>query len=187
MKRFVAFILALSMVFALCACGSSKTQTETPKATPKPTPVPTAKDKLNAEELMIFNTFIAVTKDYSDPSKARIIEVGNYEPRSITVGQGPDTVIIRIQGENVAGGTGNKYYILVLNGGEITGEGAEERIAFWAARPRAKDMMLQLKAKTGEYAETEDGDLIKNWRDYDKVDVGNLNRAIQEYWENKGF
>ena len=41
MKKTVALLLALSMVFLLCACGESQISTPTPKPSPKNTPIPT--------------------------------------------------------------------------------------------------------------------------------------------------
>lgn len=55
MKRIFAFVLALVMVFSLCACGSSSSAkpdaTQKPVSTPKPTAAPTPEPTKSPEDI----------------------------------------------------------------------------------------------------------------------------------------
>ena len=56
MKKVIALILALTMVFALVACGKTEAPAETPAETPAAAPA-TASRRIEAHTSLIFKSF----------------------------------------------------------------------------------------------------------------------------------
>lgn len=89
-----------------------------------------------------------------------------YNPQAVRVLEikksGDDKCDITITGSNKLGGTIQKYYSLRLVDNGIN--------------------------KKGEMTDwTDFKELLKYGKKYDNVDVGNINRAIKQYWEDLGI
>ena len=187
MKKTISLLLALVLCLSLCACGGGNNTVETTV----PTEPPTAREQLTELEEKLFNNLIAITKDsFYEPSAVRVLEVCDYyegttrtDPDEYDYSYGPDRVVVRLQGENRVGGTVNHYYLICLTGAENTSEYAKTMIAAFA---RNKEMRMHFKAEEGEYAEI--GDYYEVKRDSSDIfDIGRINRALKEYWEEMGF
>ncbi len=191
MKKIVALILALSMLFALGGCGAKE---------PEPEPEPKARDLLNTEELALFTAITKIsTATFYEPSKVRVLEIVDYDQRTTrdkdSIFYGPDTVIVRLQGENRVGGTLNHYYRIVIVGAENTSEEGQESIAVYERAYSLgvgfRDSLMDYKGEIGDFIEYDDEYVERYsqyWRMYGATfDIGNINRALAEYWEEMGF
>lgn len=196
MKRWIALILALVMVLGMVGCGESAKEPE-----PTATPEPTAREMLNEKEEQLYNSLIKITTaDFYEPAQIRVMEIGDYHARSkytdSDVLYGPDTVIVRLQGENRVGGTLNHYYKIVLVGAKNTSEyGSTMKDLYAAKRLNAilnGEDSSKYEAKELDYS-GEIGDYVELQDDYsfeasaDDFNIGNVNRALKEYWEEMGF
>ena len=98
MKKFLAMLLALSMIFALCACGQSAkpAATEAPAATPAPTPtnVPVEEPAPDAASL-VSAAFIDPIKDWAkyDELIAQIKSETNFTARASLMHQAEDILM----------------------------------------------------------------------------------------------
>ncbi len=98
MKKFLAMLLALSMIFALCACGQSAkpAATEAPAATPAPTPtnVPVEEPAPDAASL-VSSAFIDPIKDWAkyDELIAQIKSETNFTARASLMHQAEDILM----------------------------------------------------------------------------------------------
>lgn len=188
MKKAITIILILTMILSLAACGSRASNASSTKAQAENATIPTekpvsARDSLNETEKQLFDALIEMAKNFYEPSAVKVLEVGDYENNTKWEGTeykttGSDTVVVRLQGENRVGGTLNHYYRVCIK------EGANlmER---YSTLP-LDEFMLKYGGKFGEYVELEDSYKIKNDAS-GEFDIGKINRALKEYWEEMGF
>ena len=189
MQKRISLLLVFVLCLSLCACGSSHTA-ET-AATPIPTEPLTAREQLTDLEAKLFHLLIDITKDsFYEPSAVRVLEVCDYregttktDPEVYDAQYGPDTVVVRLQGENRVGGTANHYYMICLASAVNTSEYGQTMIAAFAGNHQ---MRMHYKGTEGEYANLGDSYEVKKDAS-DIFDIGRLNRALKEYWEELGF
>ncbi len=231
MKRITVSILVLIMMFSVVGCGKNEKTTTPQEATvlPASTTTTTANtdtketqspiEALNEQEKQLFDALILITKaDFYEPSAVKVLEIGDYQYRtkykeddSYDLLYGPDTVIVRLQGENRVGGTLNHYYIICINSGENESSTAQSQIENYrnmiktnqkligvnelqrngSSKEEAEIIEAQIKlmkyvAEFGEYIELPDGYEISKDASKD-FDIGNINRALKAYWEEMGF
>lgn len=179
MKKIVSLILALVLCLSLSACGGGTT-----------TEPLTAREQLTDLEEKLFNHILAITKKYSvEPSSVRVLEVCDYHERSkyeATADEsGPDTVVVCLQGENKVGGTVNDYVKICIKAGENKSEWGQIVIDLQSGSGGDKEILMNYKAKEGEFVildsykpKTDSSDLFN---------VGRINKALKEYWEEMGF
>lgn len=195
MKKWMAILLTLAICLGLAACG------EEPVATTEPTEPPTAREQLSAEEERLFSVLITITtEDFYEPSTVRVLEVYDYDDRtyweeyedsndevkrsSYEHNYGPECVTVRLQAENRVGGTVNHYYRVCMTGAENTSDFAKEQLqdCWLYGRDVAR---MGYKAETGEYVNC--GDYYEPKEEAEEFDVGKINRALKEYWDEMGF
>ena len=188
MKRAISLILAIMLCLCLCACGDDTSET-TASANP-----PTAREELTDLEESLFSNLISITKDsFYEPAAVRVLEVYDYEERSKYENTnshdilfGPDTVVVRLQGENKVGGTLNHYYLICIKSGENQSYYAQAMIKAFSGYYGNKEARMRYKADAGEYVEI--GDSYEAEKDAsDQFNIGRINKAIKEYWEEMGF
>lgn len=188
MKKVISLILVFVLCLPLCACGGGS---DVPETTTKPL---TAREQLTDFEAKLFNILIDMTKEsFYEPSAVRVIEVCDYEertkyendPDSYDLLFGPDTIVVRLQGENKAGGTINHFYLICLKSAENKSEFAQNQIKMSGFSGNKKGRM-QYKATEGEYAEL--SDYYSPKKDASNlISVARINKALKEYWEEMGF
>ena len=190
-------------------------------------------DALSEKEKMLFDAIVDMsTDDFFNPSAVRLLEVGDYsgfefsnETEELSqlfeeLGMAeqlndalmqPDLVIVRLQGENKAGGTLNHYYKVCIKGYEKTGELNQEMIDAlekqieiseslvaindfldestsddYEKLMETKSELMEYKADVGDYVDLGDDYEVKEDAS-DTFDIGKINKALKEYWENLGF
>lgn len=94
MKKIFSFLLTIALVFSITSCGS--------------------KDKLNAEEELLFDALLVASDSFFNPSEMRILGIGDSQYIESKAGA-YQCVKVRIQGENKAGGVTSDYYLLYLH------------------------------------------------------------------------
>lgn len=199
MKKLVALILALLSllsIIGLSGCGNGMQQSKTP---PTPEPSPTAREQLNEYETVLFDAIIKIEKeDFIEPSTVRVVELCDYQKNSIREENdkyfGPDTIVVRFQGDN--GYSGIPYYKVVVVGAENETEEGKKKIAeLEELYPLGKDLIMDYKGRAGEYIKLNSiaTQYISSPSDYERrkieevFNVANINRALAEYWEEMGF
>lgn len=196
MKKWMVVLLTLAICLGLAACG------EEPVVTTEPTEPPTAREQLSAEEERLFSALITVTtENFFEPSAVRVLEVWDYDDRTYWEKYkdsnnevdrsnyehwyGPELVTVRLQGENRVGGTVNHYYRVCMTGAENTSDtGKELWEACWWTDQNVRAM--DYRAETGECVQIDNLHLNLT-REAEEFDVGKINRALKEYWDEKGF
>ncbi len=192
MKKWMVILLTLAICLGLAACG------EEPVVTTEP---PTVREQLSAEEERLFSALIqAVTEDFYEPSTVRVFDVWDYDDRTYLEKYkdsddeyersmyehyyGPELVTVRLQAENKIGGTVNHYYRLCMTGAENTSDDAKERYrdCRWLGNLVES---LNYSAETGDIVSF--GDYYEPKEEAEEFDVGKINRALKEYWDDKGF
>jgi len=186
MKKIIIFTLTIMLILSICSCGNSGTQTST--TTAAVTTEASAQDQLSELENKLFKALIKMTKDhFYNPSTVRVLEIGSHFDRTTydknTTLYGPETVVVRLQGDNRAGGTLNHYYKVCITAAENTSADGKASI-----KDRAilgwDDLLLDLKGEVGDYAELEDSTKVYS---SNRFDVGKINKALKEYWDDMGF
>ena len=181
MKKALSLILALVMCLSLFACGGDNDTADNTEPL-------SAIDQLTKVERHLFDALVKmITKDFFEPSAIRVLEVGDYINRNqwgeYSTLYGPDTVVVRLQGENRVGGTLNHYYIVCIRAGERPD--SQRSIDSWAGDIETL-LSLGYKGEVGDYAELSDNYSFKEDA-ADIFNIGRINKALKEYWEDMGF
>lgn len=159
MKKIAIIFLGLFMIFSLGACDNASGDNASGENTTEEIEL-SEYDKLTDFEKGIFDAFIINVNDFYNPSEVRFLGFSWYDD-SIKV------IRIKIQGTNKLGVTLTKWYQLQVY--DYTLSSSEGEIFYYYKG----DM-------------TEMGD----WWTIDtdsEVNVGRLNRALTEYWEDLGL
>lgn len=188
MKNLIIILLVAVLCLSVCSCNGSNENEPAVTTTTTVVDPPAAIDLLNDEELLLFDFLIELTSnDFFEPSAVRVLEVGDYEERSHFKGTsyedvlyGPDTIVVRLQGENLAGGTANNHYVIALNTAENTTSYGKNQTKF--DYPLT---VIYYKAEAGQYVQL--GESYSIEEPAENYNVGNINRAIAEYWSEMGF
>lgn len=178
MKKIMCLLLMLVMMFST-VCGIAEES---------------AIDKLSEFEKSIYDALLIMLNDFKDPSSVRVMEIkgmANHKEereaylRGEEIDGAPDTVGIRLTGNNSFGGKNNSYFVLCYY--------------TWNEKPRTErgkssfSLMAQVGSKNfrytgiaGDYYETDKQEGYINYVDIEKK-IGNINRALKEHWEILGF
>ena len=201
MKKTISLLLALLLCLSLCACGSDQSQTSDANLT--------AREQLSAKEEALFSAIISfVSNDFNAPAEVRLLEVGDYEENSAGNGENPDWadfVVVRLQGEHKLGGTLNNHYLVCVNDTKCWNKADNKPMEFttaWSDNWREKYettgskehweemigcLLVSMRSGgvIGDYAELLDYSISADASDI--FDVGKINKALAEYWEDMGF
>lgn len=204
MKRLFALLLAFVMCFSLCACGEDNSQGEVEE-----TEELTAREKLTDKEEALFSAIISfVSEDFNAPSEVKLLEVGDYEENSTGNSENSDWsdfVVVRLQGQNKLGGALNNHYLVCVNDTKCWNKAsnkpmefstaqsdfARERYEVTGSKEAWESMINQLLISMryggviGDYAELLDYSITADASNI--FDIGKVNRALTEYWEDMGF
>ncbi len=177
MKKAIILLLAVLFAFGIAGCKSTQ--------------------ELNEYETELYNAIILDANAYFyTPSAVRLLEVRNYSDSGYSLGY-PKIAVVKLQGENRLGGTTNAYVLIcVAASGELDAEKQEEYdslMELYKEGGGAKyyAQAMQYQAKFGEMCVLDDAAMTKlNWgteKAKSLFDVGNINRALDEYWKSQGF
>ena len=188
MKKCIYILaVALSACIFFCACSNKDKEIEalqaeiqqlkeaTPVPTPISTPEPSAYDLLNESEKELFDYLADAVIDFFNPSSVRVLKVAARTEvaagLSDSFPDGEDCYIIQITGTNKIGGTINKYFqVNMMDYVYIDGDG--NRI------PMEKGSMLDVSLIY---------DILGINTESSVIDVGRINKALKERWENLGL
>lgn len=191
MKKAVSLILALVMCLSLCACGENSSANNDSSSVPENSTAPlSARDQLTDLESRLFDALVKmVTDDFYEPSAVRVLEIGDFEERTkwdeTSLIFGPDTVVVRLQGENRVGGTLNHYYRVCVTAAENMTEVAQQSIKTYSLLGD-RNRVLDYKGEVGDYAELSDYYSFEE-STTDIFNIARINKALNEYWEEMGF
>ena len=199
MKKALSLILALVLCLSLCACGGGNstgnntepnTEPNTELSTEQSTTPLSARDQLTELESRLFDALVKmVTDDFYEPSAVRVLEIGDFEERTkwdeTSLLFGPDTVVVRLQGENRVGGTLNHYYRVCVTAAENMAETAHQSIKTYSLLGD-RNSVLDYKGEVGDYAELSDYYSFEESAT-DIFNIAHINKALNEYWEEMGF
>lgn len=188
--------MAIMITMSLSACGNqnqnNESQTNTTKEATEIVATTekeiSAQDSLTGEEKLLFNALVRMIKDFYEPSAVRVLDIGdytNYEEKDLSSLSQADadylrknavTIVVRLQGENKIGGTLSHYYMICLEEGKDTE---------WSRSGTFMRADLERTGKYGEYIELEDSYTIEeNATNYN---IGRINKALTEHWEELGL
>ena len=191
MKKAVSLILALVMCLSLCACGENSSANNDSSSVPENSTAPlSARDQLTDLESRLFDALVKmVTDDFYEPSAVRVLEIGDFEERTkwdeTSLIFGPDTFVVRLQGENRVGGTLNHYYRVCVTAAENMTEVAQQSIKTYSLLGD-RNSVLDYKGEVGDYAELSDYYSFEE-STTDIFNIARINKALNEYWEEMGF
>lgn len=191
MKKAVSLILALVMCLSLCACGENSSANNDSSSVSENSTAPlSARDQLTDLESRLFDALVKmVTDDFYEPSAVRVLEIGDFEERTkwdeTSLIFGPDTVVVRLQGENRVGGTLNHYYRVCVTAAENMTEVAQQSIKTYSLLGD-RNRVLDYKGEVGDYAELSDYYSFEE-STTDIFNIARINKALNEYWEEMGF
>ncbi len=188
MKKTLALLLALVMCLSLVACGGkadSEANAEQ-NATPQ-----SAIEQLTENERNLFDALVKMaTDDFYNPPSVRVLEIGDLNEK-VKWGEeypglyGPDTVVVRLQADNRAGGTLNHYYRVCIVAAENMDENAQTLVKSYSILGDW-ERVLDFKGEVGDYVELKDNYSFEKSAT-DMFNIGNINKALAEYWEDMGF
>ena len=197
MKKIIPLLLALVLCLPLCACGG-EAEPNVPETTEQTKPL-TAREQLTEREEKLFRCIVAMATDvFFESSAVRVLEVCDYEERTIYKDSGPDsydykylygpdTVVVRLQGENKLSSIINQYFLVCITSAENKSEYAQTMINNSDNEyVHYKEKRMEFKAEAGEFA----GLSVHYEANEDASDlfnIGRINKALKEYWEEMGF
>lgn len=199
MKKILSLLLALSMLLLFCACGEKTSSSETTAETEPPS----ERDKLNENESLLFEALVKITTAaFYEPSAVKVLEIGDHSSNIYP----SEYVVVRLQGENKAGGTLNHYYkICIREEGNLYEIYCEHMNQYHEDYPYfnnywmydyysfddwVKDEHPEYTYEHNEFAEYKelsDGYQFNAVSADEEFSVGKINRALTEYWTEKGF
>ena len=191
MKKALSLILALVLCLSLCACNDNAVVNNDTNPVSEPNTAPlSARDQLTELESRLLDALVKMaTDDFYEPSAVRVLEIGDFDERTkwdeTSLLFGPDTVVVRLQGENRVGGTINHYYRVCITAAENMHETAQSSITLYS-RLGDRDEVLNYKGEVGDYANLGDSHSFDESAT-DIFNIGRINRALKEYWEELGF
>ena len=191
MKKALSLILALVLCLSLCACGENSSANNDSSSVSENSTAPlSARDQLTDLESRLFDALVKmVTDDFYEPSAVRVLEIGDFEERTkwdeTSLIFGPDTVVVRLQGENRVGGTLNHYYRVCVTAAENMTEVAQQSIKTYSLLGD-RNRVLDYKGEVGDYAELSDYYSFEE-STTDIFNIARINKALNEYWEEMGF
>ncbi len=153
-----------------------------------------AVDKLGKIDKQIYDALLIMLNDFKDPSSVRVMEMkgvsdNQYSREAYLAGEEvdgrPDTVCVRLTGNNSFGGKDNSYFVLCYytwNEEPRTERGK----SFVSLMGRAGTKNFNYSGTAGEYYETDKQEGMINFADVERR-IGNINRALKEHWEILGF
>lgn len=185
MKRWVSGILIVVIILSFSACGKVEAEK-----------IPTAKEQLSELETELFEAIIKMTTDsFYEPAAARVLNVGDYQSWAQHDADSyfygcPDLVVVQMQGKNRLGGTLSIFCLLCIKDGECVSQSAKEDLdryeSLYEFDHDYKEILMTYKAVVGDNYELDDDYEIKKDAS-DLFDIGKINKALKEYWEEKGF
>lgn len=184
MKKFIAVCFAVLMTASLSGCGNSGAGASNSAAISDSADVSkTAIESLSSEEKQIFDALVIAADNFYTPQSIKVLSVKNIFGSVLSDGTvyedmyGP-RCSIEISAENKAGGSTKKKYILWTS---EMGDSKNETVLIFAP---------QVYHKNGTIAEYYD-DKCRPYqgkeRDFENVNIGNLNRALTQYWQDLGL
>lgn len=191
MKKTISLLLALVLCLSLCACGENSSANNDSSSVSENSTAPlSARDQLTDLESRLFDALVKmVTDDFYEPSAVRVLEIGDFEERTkwdeTSLIFGPDTVVVRLQGENRVGGTLNHYYRVCVTAAENMTEVAQQSIKTYSLLGD-RNRVLDYKGEVGDYAELSDYYSFEE-STTDIFNIARINKALNEYWEEMGF
>lgn len=180
MRKLIAILFVFVMSFTVCACDNTN------NSTTETTQPPTAYELLSTDEQQLFNMLIDITTDdFYSPQSIRILKIG--DERHNEDDGGPRTIVLKLQGQNRAGGVLSHCYRFALSSGEDSSDVGQIMINIYSYNiiegDRAK--LLEYKATKGDYGELSDSYEISS--ETDSYSIMRLNNALVEYWRKMGF
>ncbi len=197
MKKYLLMLISgLLFVTILGGCAktgassSNEKLNETVAENEEPPKEETNIEKLTSNEKGLFDAIIKMTKDtFYEPSAVRLLEVGDYKQngQAGSLNLGNSVVVIKLQGENRVGGTLNHYYCVVIKENEWSiGEVDAKDYANSLRITGDAKLALEIDGKVGDYVELDDRYSIEEDAS-DTFDIGRVNKALKEYWEDMGL
>lgn len=181
-KIFYVLLTLICSVFLLVSCGKNDTPTPSPASTseePKK-----AIDSLLEKEKTLMDIIIKMASaKFSSPSSIKVVAV--KKPSELPIFN--DIVIVQLQGENKYGATVSEYYAFIVkvkSSDLMTDSERKEKKSMYNKLGQYIKAMGYY-GEVGDYLKLSDDSQIGG--DASGYDVGNINRAISEYWEEKGF
>ncbi len=207
MKKVAALLLVLSMAFALCACGSEADSSVVPE------PEKTSIEQLSEKERLLYDAVLDIVSDrFKEPSATRILEIGDCIDNSQKTGDdfGTETVVVRFQGTDSENGTVNGYYLICT----VAADNSENNSMYEIHKLRYESAQLDVllaKAKGTSVSQktvdtmTKEASIMMQYKaeykeflclgsDYtftnspaSGYDIGKINSALKEHWDELGF
>ena len=189
-KRIVIMLLAATVLLTACDNGNSvqsenssqiDSVSEKSEATSK-----SAIESLSDEEKPIFEALIIASDNFYTPQSIKLLSVQNLM-RDDTILDGKvwsrdpngQRCLIKISGDNRAGGNVNKEYILWTSDWWLSDSYPNSDLDYNDFLEFEKGQIVENDFKNRDYAEEP--------HDFENVSVKNLNLALTEYWEELGF
>ena len=152
---------------------------------------------LNELEELLYDNLINISNSFHNPTAIKLLDVVAYSEGSKLAEEGSeiqcsDIVLVRLQGENLTGGTVSNYYVICLKEnkmGEVLRNYAETARTY---NP-AKDLLMGFGGKEGEYYNLGDTEPTLDATSalmpftYEYFNEKKINEKLDDYWASKGF
>lgn len=216
-KIFLITALLAAVIVPVSGCGNSSNSEQASTNTQfEEVATQKSEDALTEREQRLLDRLISITReDFFEPSKVRILEIPVYggdnvyvthphpDEDSYSSGSGEKTpskneyAVLRLQGENKAGGTLNHYYAICITEGSLSTEGSYRESY---SKRYSTSEYCSICMRAGEYFDL--GDDYKTtysvlgvkseiqWNCPDGslfFDIGKVNKAFAAYWKDMGI
>ncbi len=153
---------------------------------------------LNEFEELLYENLINISNSFHNPAAIKLLDVVAYSEGSKLAEEGSsiqcsDIVLVRLQGENLTGGTVSNYYVICLKENEM-GEVLRNYEETARTYDRAKDLLMGFGGKKGEYynlgatkPNLDVGSPLLSFVAHDYFDERKINEKLDDYWGRKGF
>lgn len=176
-----ATILGLGIVFSLAGCNSSENRSSESSEMPK-----SAIESLSDEEKQIFDALIIASDTFYVPESIRVYSVKDAYSKPI-----------EIDGEPVGGDHYGPKCLIELSADSRAGISEKSEYILWTSDWGDKKydtiagfswVEMRLYHKNGTIIEYDPLDhdasmAVQHVTEFENVEVGNLNRALKEYWD----
>ena len=178
-KKFSVGIIAAAFALSFSGCQNPNSTNGTQVENVSKSPI----DALSQEEKQIFNALLIASDAFYTPQSMKILNVKNLMDDDLVLSDGTlfrdnegPRCLIEISAENRAGGNTKTEYVLWTSDWKMSDA--------FPNQTHEEDFQLHKKGEIIKFVDSKEHH--KDAHDFENVNIGNLNRALDQYWQDMG-